>query len=500
MTERGFDEPLLALLRATGYEHVHLVHGAQEFGKDVIAQRDGEQWAFQSKAGNISQGSWGQMTGQLDQLRTSDLSGHDFRTDLPRRPVLVCTGKLSGNASMLAKEYQERARDRDEPVLEIWNKDTLVGKLSGNPDSVLRGSVDGQLLGLLGAIEQDSIGISQIEPFSERWTQWEIPRRSGLGIIEAAVSCDRLRVGQRLDLACQLALCAVRAGWAGIDEPPAAAVADAAGGLFETYARAIWEACDEGLLEEDALVRGGGVGSWATYQVQCVRIAEFVALLALRVRDSDPDLAGEIATWLSRFVASQPGTARPLGDRYAVSLVPVAIVLAADHRDALHGLLHRATVWLCDRYEHGELGLADVDANPDDEIARVFGGPFDHIVLKKRRTSQLAGVLLDLAAISGSADLYGDIRNDTLAVGLYPTVLLPAEGPDRFLRTGLSNRWDFNADYAEELSTDAPAAPHLAGVEAQAIPDNRWWDYLALSAALRDRHFPAAIAAAIETT
>jgi hypothetical protein len=42
-TERAFDEPLLALLRAQGYSDVHLVHGAREFGKDVIARKTGEQ-------------------------------------------------------------------------------------------------------------------------------------------------------------------------------------------------------------------------------------------------------------------------------------------------------------------------------------------------------------------------------------------------------------------------------------------------------------------------
>ena len=42
VSERAFDEPLMALLRARGFTSVRLVHGAREFGKDVIAQRDGE--------------------------------------------------------------------------------------------------------------------------------------------------------------------------------------------------------------------------------------------------------------------------------------------------------------------------------------------------------------------------------------------------------------------------------------------------------------------------
>jgi Restriction endonuclease len=44
VSERAFDQALLAVLRAHGFERVHLVHGQREFGKDIIGQRDEEQW------------------------------------------------------------------------------------------------------------------------------------------------------------------------------------------------------------------------------------------------------------------------------------------------------------------------------------------------------------------------------------------------------------------------------------------------------------------------
>ena len=64
VTERGFDQPFLALLRASGFEEVAWVHGPQEFGKDFVAKKDGEQWTFQSKAGDINQSDWRQLVGQ----------------------------------------------------------------------------------------------------------------------------------------------------------------------------------------------------------------------------------------------------------------------------------------------------------------------------------------------------------------------------------------------------------------------------------------------------
>ena len=38
VTEREFDEPLLALLRENGFVDIHYLHGSYEFGKDVIAK------------------------------------------------------------------------------------------------------------------------------------------------------------------------------------------------------------------------------------------------------------------------------------------------------------------------------------------------------------------------------------------------------------------------------------------------------------------------------
>jgi hypothetical protein len=502
VSERAFDEPLMALLRAEGYTDVRLVHGQVEAGKDVIAQKDGEQWVFQSKAGDLNHKQFRPVREQLYELRMSDLSAPGFDKDLPRLAVLVQTGRMTGQAPIHAQEYRQQCIDRGENPIEFWNRDTLLGKLSGNPDAVLRGSMDGQLFGLLGAIDDHSADVDVVETFSRRWTSWEPARVASLGIIEAAVLCERLKGTERLDLACHVALCAVRGAWAagaaGPDEPTTAA-ADSAGRLFENYGRLLWDECDDRLLREYALAGYCGFSSWVTYQIRCLRIAELISLLALRVRAGDLELATEIAGWLVKFAEAQPGISRPIGDRYAVSIVPVATLLLAESPGAVEDLLRKVTVWVCDRHERGELGLAAVDASAFEEIARVLGGPFEHIGLESRKQSQIASVLLDVAYTLDLQDVYADVRNDTLAVGLYPSVLLIAEGPDQLSRTGGDNRWDFNPDYADTIDDKAPAAPHLDNGGPQLlVPDERWWDLLAISAALRDRHFPGAIRAAAQ--
>jgi hypothetical protein len=104
--EREFDAPLMALLRSHGFTDIHFVHGQYEFGKDVIAKsEDGApvQYVLQSKAGDLGLSQWTGIRGQIDLLRTNELSHPSFDRTLPRRAVLVITGRL-------IREHRSRSR------------------------------------------------------------------------------------------------------------------------------------------------------------------------------------------------------------------------------------------------------------------------------------------------------------------------------------------------------------------------------------------------------
>ncbi len=490
--ERTFDEPLIALLRAEGYTDIRLIHGQFEMGKDIIARRDGQQWVFQTKAGDVGLPAFREIRNQLYDARMSDIAAPGFDKHAARIAVLVMTGRLTGGAPAAAQEYSDQAAERGEPGIEFWSRDTLVGKFSGNADAVLRTSVDGQLLSMLGAVDDATADMDAVEIFSRRWLSWEPSRMLGVGIVEAAIVCERLRATDRLDLASHLALCAVRAGCVAVNGTSVAA--DAAGGLFDTYSRLLWEECDDRLLREKGIVGYSGFSAWVTYQVRCLRLAEIVSLLALRALKDDPQLSDEIGEWIVSFVDAQSGLCRPLGDRYAVSVIPVVLLLAKKYPDTAAAVIRATAGWVCNRYERANLGLGDVEATPAEELTRILGAPFQHVTLQRRQTSQAAGVLLDLAALLELDDVYADVRNDTLAVGLYPSVMIPGNGTDWLSRTGLKNRWDFNAAYADELTKESNAAPHLELSDgAPPIPGERWWDGLAVAAAVRDRHFPRVI-------
>ena len=122
-----------------------------------------------------------------------------------------------------------------------------------------------------------------------------------------------------------------------------------------------------------------------------------------------------------------------------------------------------------------------------------MGAPFEAVDLKRRRPSLAAGVVIDLCAVLPLPQLYVDARNDFAAVNAIPSVLVAGGGPQRYQRFGVDHRWDYNPDYVDTLAEGDAPSPHLEGLDRSASREEAW-RLLAASAALRDRHFPDAIA------
>jgi hypothetical protein len=136
LTERGFDESFISLLRAHGFYDIHFRHGQFEFGKDFVAKRDEEgrtvQYAFQSKAGDINGSDWDSIYAQLEELTSGQNVPAGFDKTLPRCSVLVTTGRLKGKASLSAKTFETRVKDRGDGRFEVWEQDTLIEMVEGS--------------------------------------------------------------------------------------------------------------------------------------------------------------------------------------------------------------------------------------------------------------------------------------------------------------------------------------------------------------------------------
>jgi hypothetical protein len=439
--EREFDLPLNTLLRASGFYDIHFTHGNVEFGKDFIAKRDENgvaiQHSFQSKAGDVSQSDWRDdiMQQTLESL-LSGLSHPSFDKGAPRQTVLVITGKMLGNAALglqelnetIAQKYQQR------PVL-VWDRETLTqllgthglgGIYQTNASGFLK---YGNFYQLYGKALEGSISQREMEGHSRQWLEDAIPRDKRLlcSAIESNVFAAQCQAKGLVYEAITSHLTLIRTIMHQIyttnnhteveqlREIYSLEIANLRIVLRQYLAefRALWDKSGNNLC---SIIPGSN--SVIMYAIHCARIMEVAGILYfLEVEKAEKDT---VISFLASFISQEPGCAHIPSDYYAVSLVlPVLSLCASGHRDIAEGLLQRSAVWLCDRYQSG-FGLADISAEPYDEIATLFGYPFDFVKVRPRKSSFAASVICDLAVFVASAKLYTDIVNDIKAVTIIP--------------------------------------------------------------------------------
>ena len=513
LEEREFDAPFMALLRGRRFTDIHFLHGPFEFGMDFIAKGyDGGtfcQFAFQTKAGDLNRPAWDDCRGQIDLLRTSSLAHPAFDRQLPRRAVLVTTGRLVGGAALAAQQYSEHLKALREIDFTTWDRETLIQFIGDSPEVGLTGASTGALLGVLGAIDQKQVHELGLEEFSRGWC-------TGTGAslykaaLEAAVIANRLRRQDRLDLACYVALCLIRASWTlnhGSEPPDGVGllVADTGRGLFRHYSLDLFSRCSDDVLDPLKLIHAHEPHSaHVTYPARCLRLAEILALLALLEQDEGRP-THKVREFLSAFLRSNPGASHPISDRWAVSLIPPVLVLRnSAPTEELTAVLQDVIRWVCDRYDSNGLGLAGRYSSPDDEVNHLLGGPFQHILpLQRRSDSYIATVVLDLAAILRMKDVFELARNDFMAVGITLPVIEASDTRGQYLIGGEGLHINPNMEYSEAWNPcdGWKVAPHHHRASDAYYLERigRPWDHLAVSAVLRDRHFlPACMAYAPE--
>jgi len=264
-----------------------------------------------------------------------------------------------------------------------------------------------------------------------------------------------------------------------------------------TYATELWDRCrtDDDLLRPVPFVnKHREFGFFVTYSVRCTRLIEILSLFALWQRQTQGEANEDLVRWLRTFVADQPGCAHPLSDRHAVSIIPIAVVLA-DQRDLLAEWLRDLVRWTADRYDDDLLGLAATHAEPQEEVEYLLS-MFEHIDQPKRRESYLAAVILDLASILELGDVYDDARNDFLAVKLIPELLHVANTVGQYHVDGDDLEHEANPPYRDSWDgvVDGVTAPHLNPATPLWLERHgRAWEQIAVYTMLRNRHEPSLV-------
>lgn len=485
VTEREFDPTMLAVLSAQGFHDIHFIHGAFEFGKDVIAKRRHpetgvvEQYAIQSKAGDIGQGEWRAVRPQLEEAGYNTHAHPHFDDAIPRVAVLLTTGRLKGAAPTDAQEYAATIHRRGEWRVEFWDKEHLAAWLVTNPELAMVSLTEqGELQGILSDVRSDAVDEPTLERFTRRWIDAVAP---GVASLEAAMLINAFRSRSRLDLAAMCALHLFR----GAHTTPRSQLTDlqasSAVRLFLTIAESLLRAV-EPLLEDPAdLVRGDpGPAGMVSYAVTVVRITEVLALAALS--SDSAATRSKFERVVGALAARHPGAARPVSDQFAVSIIPTVLVLRRSDPAAAATYLRTVAKWVLDRSDPAlnGLGLGTMDESPQEVVERLLGGALESTALARSLSSYVLTVLLDLCVALDELDLYRDVLSDSRALGLTPcTTKILTNATETYRRAGGPVQPVPRVEYRSDGSKH-PDTSRTTELNAEAV--------MLLTASCRSRH------------
>jgi hypothetical protein len=430
--EREFDYPLMSLLNAMGFYDIHVTDGGSEFGKDFIAKRTEEgvkyQYTIQSKRGDINQPDFrNKIMGQLlEAIVLKRLSHAQLDTALPQRFVLVTTGELKDNAFLELRELNYQFKELNKEEVEFWGKNRLIEfseeyGFTGIHQTTAKG-ISGYAqfyLSYSKAID-GTLSDREIEELSQFWLDVELDykRRILKASLEAEIIGAKLLEGghlyEAIFIQLSLARMIMQVTYENDDafvieilkELTEEAILPLCQGFFRLF-KADWEQVGRAfsrLCFRDAYL------PMVNYLVWCARILEVCSLYFFLVKDQvEKD---ELISFLVEFIEKEPGCGHPPSDRYSISLVWSSLALLKSGKtEEANNLVKRGLVWLCDRTEKG-FGLAHYEANEYEETKMLLGCPFDFMQIERNRSSFMASVVCDLAALLGSKEFYADVVND----------------------------------------------------------------------------------------
>lgn len=489
LTERELDAPLIALLHHHGFTNVHLVHGAHEYGQDIIARRDEDgapvQYCFQSKAGDLGVAGWRDVRQQVHAMRTGTVVHPDFDPSLARRLVVVINGRLKGAAGVEFQNDNAYYASRGETVAELWDLDYLVPRF----EEVLVEGVPAQsrarTLELLGRFGQGAGTRTDVREFSREWFAADLTRKERWGhILTGAMLARAALESGREDLSAQIAYVLLRRA----REYPAVAGAPdegelaAARRLFEVHASTLWAVVKDTDALDLTTRSATGFDAFVTHPVQAARLCECLAQLWLLATQSGRTAeADDIAAYVASLVARTPAVAHVVSDEWAFSLLVTATMLACTNRAVeAEALLREAAIWLLDKIEYGK-GIAGSGQPAEVAVRQLLGPAFPTMGVRHHPATYALAVVIDLAYVCGFRDLYRDLVHDRDAVDAMATIVVQRPGANA----------ELVARIAYSLDGDLPA-PHHAILSA--IGDGVGiFDEFGTWATMRDRHTPGVI-------
>jgi len=127
LLEKDLYEPIHDIFVAKGYE-ARIIHGYSELGKDLVATKRGSHNVVISvKRGDIDKSKWeSEVESQLIQLIETPININDVDEALPKKPLLIISGKLTPMVSEMLAHRRNYYVQRGENPIEVWDLERLT--------------------------------------------------------------------------------------------------------------------------------------------------------------------------------------------------------------------------------------------------------------------------------------------------------------------------------------------------------------------------------------
>jgi hypothetical protein len=456
------------------FTDVVCTHSSIEKGKDFIAKdkNKNEQWVFQIKKGNLSVSDLNNgITGQLLSAAITNHAHPAFDSNLPRKVVLVTTGKVNQHAAdNIASLSSGKLAQLEIAPIQVWDSQKLVELFTqfglegirSTRFSQLDFHSQGSFYNLYGDLLVGRHSLQAISAHAELWIDQEIPSDEALlrcsleASILSSICRERGYLYERLFL--ELGVFRTNAYYALLEsenvlpsnlETRMVIQLESVVSAAETFILtevSKWEQASYNLLASLHTT-----SSYVTYRIQASRIIEALGLLVFC------DLRPDNHRWsslLTKFIENEPGACEPVSDNFAASIsVAGTALISLREIKIVTKLIKSATVWLADRVEFGS-GLAGLDSSAYEETARLLGTPFSGLKLTNSVSSLLATVLLELSAALGDEKLYQTVLNDIKAVKIIPEYFQAQDNISQVLRTHPDLRHYVGIEFKESIEDE----------------------------------------------
>lgn len=461
--EVQFFLPFASLLMLKGYFDVHIVHGPTEFGKDIIAKKtEGEvtsQIIFQLKAGDVNLSKFtAEVKPQLLEAVTNPLAHPNFDNTLNKQIFLVTTGILKQPATLAFQEFNVYLQTKlnSGPIYTIEKHDIVEDFVRSGLESFFTLHNDpafvGDFFDMYAKIKNNKeITSFDVEAYTKRWLDLDYNNNvNRLQVLFESYLFSSSQYKEKKYYQSTLFIAGLARYLAKY-------------GKYDVYEKWIIEylklmtdcifddvsslyKADQTLA--DPASSAGMLGIFK-YPKICLHALELLSLYML-VSDTAEKAVKDLTTTI---IGKERGWERPLSDNYAASIALIGLSLIKnDEVQVAKKLLNNVTIWFCDRYSN--IGVAPLGSSEEEEFQFLLSEYLEGFDCKKRRSSFLAAVLLDMAHILGDANFYSEVANELRATSIILERFHVLNESELFTYDRVNNSYDstYSKDYVEEYS------------------------------------------------